>query len=296
MISQRDAFFNKLFQRAREDRDIILVSADMGAPSLDQWRETLPSQYINVGIAEANAIGIATGLAKLGKKVYVYAIAPFITLRCYEQIKLGPCTHNLPITIVGVGAGFSYEDSGPTHHTLEDVSIMSTLPHMCVVTITDSVMASHFANSRPSGPVYLRLDRSVTEPIYTRDLDFSFGYGIIQADPDYRTVVFTQGDLVHSFIGAKCTLIDLFSIPWKPELGRTLKKIHPHMYRDQPCRIILAEENLQSPLYEHITKELGFPPTMHIRVDKKYTYEYGGRENIRKQYGLDMTTLRSLVV
>ena len=144
MISQRDAFFNRLFEYAKEDKDIILVSADMGAPSLDQWRLTLPSQYVNVGIAEANAIGIATGLAKLGKRVYVYAIAPFVSLRCYEQLKLGPCMHNLPITIVGVGAGFSYEESGPTHHTLEDVSIMSTLPHMEVVTITDSVMAEAF--------------------------------------------------------------------------------------------------------------------------------------------------------
>ena len=73
MISQRDAFFNKLFGLAKDNKDIILISSDMGAPSLDKWREELPSQYVNVGIAEQNGIGIATGLSKLGKKCFVYA-------------------------------------------------------------------------------------------------------------------------------------------------------------------------------------------------------------------------------
>jgi len=297
LISQRDAYFNKLFQQAKNDRNIILVSADMGAPALDQWRLELPHQYINVGIAEANAIGIAVGLARAGKKVFTYAIAPFISLRCYEQIKLGPCAHNMPITMIGVGAGFSYEDSGPTHHTLEDFSILATLPHMTVITVTDSVMAVGVAKV-PQGPTYIRLDRAVREPIYNKLTFFDVGYHIVQFNPAWRTVVFTQGDLVHSFYGSPCTLIDIHTFPWKLGLGEELKKLLPFMYRVQACRIILAEENFQSPLYEQLTKEFGFPPMIHLKVDRNlgYTYEYGGRENIRKQYGLDKENLLSLLV
>ena len=292
MISQRDAFFGRLFERAREDKDIILVSADMGAPSLDQWREVLPNQYINVGIAEANAVGIATGLAHVGKKVYTYAIAPFMSLRCYEQIKLGPCVHNLPITLIGVGAGFSYEDSGPTHHTLEDLAIMSTLPNMRVITVTDSVMASMLAAIDEPNPRYIRLDRAGREPFYTDTADFAKGYHIVQRR-DTGPIVFTQGDLVFSFIHEPCTLVDLFSVPWDySQLFADLDNLTISL-----DNYLLVEENFGSPLYERLTKNFGTPPTLHLHVDRRrgYCYEYGGREQLRKVYGLDENSLASLL-
>ena len=162
-ISMRDALWNRIYEIAKNDSDVVIVSADNGAPALDKFRKDLKGQFINTGIAEANTVLVATGLALGGKKVFAYAIAPFITLRCYEQIKIELAAMNIPVTLVGVGAGFSYDDSGPTHHTIEDLSIMRILPNMTVNNISDSVMAAAFADisCKMTSPNYLRLDRKI---------------------------------------------------------------------------------------------------------------------------------------
>ena len=128
-ITMRDTFWNRVYELAKEDKDVIVVAADMGAPALDKFRTDLTNQFVNAGIAEQNAMLISTGLALAGKKVFVYAIAPFITMRCYEQIRNYPAGMDLPVTVVGVGAGFSYEDSGPTHHSIEDITILSNFSY-----------------------------------------------------------------------------------------------------------------------------------------------------------------------
>ena len=99
----RDAIIEKLFLQAEQNRNIILISNDLGAPSLDQFRNQIPHQFINAGIAEQNIISVAAGMALHGKRVFVYSIASFIILRCYEQIKIDLCTMKLPVTILGVG-------------------------------------------------------------------------------------------------------------------------------------------------------------------------------------------------
>ncbi|RMF18923.1 MAG: 1-deoxy-D-xylulose-5-phosphate synthase, partial [Deltaproteobacteria bacterium] len=119
-IGMRDAFFNALYGIAESDPDVYIVSADNGAPSIDQFASNLKQQFIQVGIAEQQMIGMAAGLALEGKKVYTYAICPFITARVYEQIKIDVCAQNLPVTMLGVGAGYAYDIMGPTHHTVED--------------------------------------------------------------------------------------------------------------------------------------------------------------------------------
>ena len=157
--SQRDTFFNSLFELAKEDSRIIVITADCGAPSLDQWREELPCQFINVGIAEQQMIALAAGLALEGKRPYCYAIAPFATLRCYEFIKVDICLMNLPVVIVGVGAGLSYSEAGPTHHATEDIAIMRALPNMRILSISDNEGAQAAALCESETPLYIRLDR-----------------------------------------------------------------------------------------------------------------------------------------
>jgi len=165
-ISMRDSFWSRLYDIAKKDRDVIILAADMGAPALDKFKRDLSSQFVNTGIAEQNTILIASGLTLGGKKVFAYAIAPFITLRCYEQIKVELAAMNIPVTLVGVGAGFSYDESGPTHHTLEDLSIMRTLPNITINNITDNVMATAFADIsyKSTSPNYIR-EISSAKPI-----------------------------------------------------------------------------------------------------------------------------------
>ena len=138
-ISQRDSFWNKIYEIARDDRRVVIVSADMGAPALDQFRLNLPGQFINVGIAEQNGILVASGLAREGKRPFFYAIAPFAVMRPIELVRVNNAIMNIPITIVGVGAGFSYEDSGPTHHLLEDIALMRAFPNITSVDMSSTI-------------------------------------------------------------------------------------------------------------------------------------------------------------
>ena len=185
-LTQRDAFWNKVYQMAFQDKNIVIVSADMGAPSLDKFRRDFPGQFINVGIAEQNAILIASGLAMAGKHPLVYAIAPFITLRCLEQIRVENSIMGIPITIVGVGAGFGYEDSGPTHHMVEDISIIRAMPNIIINSISDNIMAEYVAEKSSQMTItnYVRLDRQPSPDIYRPGHDFSDGLATISEGND----------------------------------------------------------------------------------------------------------------
>jgi len=158
MESQRDVFFSRLFELAKEDDRIVLVTADCGASSLDKWRGELPCQFINVGIAEQQLIMMAAGLALAGKRPYCYAIAPFATLRCVEFVKVDLCLMQLPVVIVGVGAGLSYSEAGPTHHATEDIAVMRALPYIQIASVRNNIDAYYLAHVYDK-PTYIRLDR-----------------------------------------------------------------------------------------------------------------------------------------
>src|SRR3990167_5046729 len=160
MKSQRDAFFDTLYD-IKDDR-IVVLAADCGCLALNQWKGT--KRFINVGIAEQNMISIARGLALSGMRPYCYGIIPFVTMRCLDQTRIA-CMMNLPITIVGIGAGFSYSDSGATHHAIEDIGIMRMLPKMKIASPSNAADASGLARVYDS-PTYIRLDRG-NDALYT---------------------------------------------------------------------------------------------------------------------------------
>jgi len=158
-VDVRDALFDAITDLAKEDKGIILMTADMGAWGLTKFRQHLPEQFINVGIAEQNLVSVAAGLALAGKKPFIYSIAAFVTGRCYDQIKVDLCQMNLPVTIIGSGPGLLYGSEGPTHHTTSDVVIMSVLPNMTIYTVRtadEAVQAVAIAYASKS-PVYIRI-------------------------------------------------------------------------------------------------------------------------------------------
>ena len=126
MKSQRDTFIDKLFDYAKNDKDVVLLSVDMGAPSLDRWREELPDQFIAMGISEQHSINFASGLAQSGKKVYVYYMAAW-SARCFEQIRYSCAMAGSPVTILGNGVALGYAPSGPAHCPNEDIAYMRSL-------------------------------------------------------------------------------------------------------------------------------------------------------------------------
>ncbi len=157
----RRAFAGTLCKLAESDPNIILMTADLGFMVLEPFSDAYPDRFINVGVAEANMIGLATGLASCGYTPYVYSIATFASMRGYEQIRNGPVLHDLPVRIVGVGGGFEYGHAGITHHALEDLGIARIQPGLTVVAPADHMQAAEAirATSDVPGPIYFRIGK-----------------------------------------------------------------------------------------------------------------------------------------
>ncbi len=158
----RKTFVDTLIQLAEEDPRTFLLTADMGYSVLEPFIERFPDRYLNSGITEQATISMAAGLALSGYVVYAYSITPFITKRCFEQIRLDLAYMQTNVKIIGVGAGFEYGVAGATHHATEDLALMRVLPNMMVLAPGDNYEAAalmkeaHYHN----GPVYLRIGRN----------------------------------------------------------------------------------------------------------------------------------------
>jgi transketolase len=161
MRHQRDAFITEVFTRAKVDNDIFLLSADFGAPALDAFREELPGQFIHCGISEQNMVDLAAGLALDGRRVFCYAMAPFVSLRCLEQHKCSAGIMNLPVCTVVAGVGLGYADAGPTHYATEDLACLRAIVNSHVMTASDAEIARLLAADALDRPrfSFVRLDR-----------------------------------------------------------------------------------------------------------------------------------------
>jgi transketolase len=146
---------------ARRDRRIFLLTADLGWSVLEPFAEEFPDRFLNVGVAEQNLAGVATGLAQTGYVPFIYSIANFVSMRCFEQLRNGPVLHHLPVRVVGIGGGYAYGHAGPTHHCLEDLSILRALPGMTVLAPADPAQTRSAvrATADIDGPVYLRVGK-----------------------------------------------------------------------------------------------------------------------------------------
>jgi transketolase len=192
----RNTFIEALCDVAAQDERVWLLTADLGYSVLEQFRDRFPRRYVNVGVAEQNMTGVAAGLARCGKIVFTYSIANFPTLRCLEQIRNDVCYHECSVKVVAVGAGFSYGSLGYTHHGVEDLAIMRSLPNMTVVSPGDPVetrLATAALAAQP-GPAYLRLGKG-KEPIVHANLtpEFTIGKAITVRHGNDLTLICTGG-------------------------------------------------------------------------------------------------------
>lgn len=177
--------------------DVMLLTADLGYSVLERFADSLPSQYANVGVCEQAMAGIAAGLALSGKRVVVYSIANFPTLRCLEQIRNDICYHNLAVTVVAVGGGLAYGPQGYTHHGVEDLGIMSMLPNMAVACPADPVEAAALLPQllERKRPGYLRLGRAGEPLLHAPEKQISLGEVIWLRD-GHDIVFFATGPIL----------------------------------------------------------------------------------------------------
>ena len=173
----RDTFVATLLEAAKTDKNIILMTGDLGYGVLDTFQKELPNQFINSGVNEQAMMGMAAGYASTGKRVFVYSIANFPTLRPLEQIRNDVCLMDNPVVIVSVGAGYAYGNQGYTHHALEDIAVLRALPNMEVIVPADPYETRELTlliiASRK--PTYLRLGKSNEPTIHTAAPKISHG-------------------------------------------------------------------------------------------------------------------------
>ncbi len=176
----RGAFTRTVIELAERDPRIVLLTADLGYLVLEPFAQKFPERFFNVGVAEQNMVGLATGLAESGFIPFLYSIVTFASLRPYEFIRNGPILHQLPVRIAGIGGGFEYGSAGVTHHGLEDVGVMRIQPGITVVAPADAQQTQCAIRSTwdRHGPVYYRLGKD--DKTMVPGLDGRFDLGRVQ--------------------------------------------------------------------------------------------------------------------
>lgn len=230
-IDMRDAFFLELTNTALDDERIIVLSADHGATALIDFEKKMPNRFLNIGIAEQNMISVAAGLASKGRLPVVYGIAPFVSLRVLEQITLDVAAMSLPVTIASIGSGFAYNIDGPTHHGLQDVSAIQSIPQISIMNSSDPKSTREFARatSRSQVPRYVRLEKGMQAELWRKENSwFERGWGTVR-DGDSGGLVLSTGTIVHNvllaaerlekLIGVSVTVVDVHQLEPLPESG-----------------------------------------------------------------------------
>lgn len=304
MPAMRDVFWNRIYERAKEDRRIVILAADFAAPSLDKFRLELPGQFIDLGIAEQNMILMAAGMALEGKKPVCYAIAPFLTMRCFEQTRLYAAGMNLPITLVGVGAGIAYEDSGYTHHAVEDIALMRTLPHMRIFQPCDNATTRQMADMvlNSTSPVYVRLDRYGEDNLIGDAR--TIGSGLNIARPVQEITLLASGNMVMTALaaadnlavkGIRVGVVDACIIPINNER-------FSEVFSGVRGIVTLEEHVLPGGLGGHIL-EIVSDLRLGIAVRRigfdfadGFAKEYGGRRVVHAKYHLDVESVIQAVM
>jgi transketolase len=187
----RAAFIRALITLAEGDPRVALLTGDLGFMVVEPFIDQFPDRFWNVGVAEQNMVGIATGLAEAGYVPFVYSIASFAVLRPYEFIRNGPIAHRLPVRVVGAGGGFEYGLAGPTHHAIEDVAVLRPHPGIAVFTPADhrQADAAVAATAVVDGPVYLRIGKDDHRSVPGLGAQFGLGRAhTVRDGPDVAVV------------------------------------------------------------------------------------------------------------
>ena len=291
----RTAFIDTLRELARIDDRIFLLTADMGYSVFETFRDEFPDRFLNTGIAEQNTIGIAAGLAARGKIVFVYSIIPFVTMRCFEQVRLDLAYNFMNVKLVGVGAGLTYGPLGSSHHALEDIAIMRSLPDMTVLCPGDPIETRELIKRsyEYEGPVYIRLGKNGEPKIHPDETRIEIGKSITVLEGNDLALITTSNMLetgkkwVEEWKqdGVNVSLISMPSL--KPFDSSTVKNLI-----DKEIPIITLEEHSVigglGSIISQVIATTGKPVKFQqIGINDKFSHVVGGHEFQRKKFMLD---------
>jgi len=290
---------NMVYDLAKRDKRVIFIGSDLSPGLLADMKKEMPERWYMEGITEANVIGMAAGLAMEGYVPYVNTIATFITRRCYEQVAVDLCLHELPVRLIGNGGGLVYAPLGPTHLAIEDMAIMRALPNMTVTAVCDAKEMVRLMNCTLDWPhpIYIRLAKG-GDPVVSREEN---GFAIGKAIPmvrarSRRSVVFmATGVMTTNCLAAA----DLLS-----KDGHDASVVHVHTvkpldeetvleFADGAELVVTVEEGTRiggfgSAVTDLLVEKLGvaIPPVLRIGLPDAFPHKYGLQEELFEVYGL----------
>jgi transketolase len=300
----RTTFIETLCEVAEHDERVWLLTGDLGYSVLERFATRFPDRYVNVGVAEQNMASIAAGLARCGKVPFLYSIANFPTFRCLEQIRNDICYHEGSVKIVAVGGGFTYGAQGYTHHGVEDLAIMRSLPGMTVVAPGDPVearLATRAVAALP-GPCYVRLGKSVEPVVHPAEPDFEIGQALLVRPGRDATLISTGGMLKEAVDTAE--RLARVGIDTRVLSMHTIKPLDEEAVVQaarETCVVVTVEEHsvtggLGSAVADVLAASgLRLPRFHKFGVPDRVYHAVGGQEFLRRMAGDLFETVGSLV-
>jgi transketolase len=301
----RDIFLKQLVKEAEANKNIVLITGDLGFKVMDEYREKHPAQFLNAGVAEQNMTGLAVGMALEGKIAITYSIANFSSLKCIEQIRNDACYHNANVKIISVGSGFSYGQLGISHHATEDISIMRALPDITICSpgcdweveeCTKAIIAK-------PGTAYLRLDKASAGN--TRHADESFHLDKARIIRQGQDVCFvTTGGILSEVLKA-AEMLESKKIHSTVVSVHTIKPLDLNTLinaAEKTAGMIVVEEHsveggLASAVAENLM-ELGKNPGFFVRMGLKSEFSsvVGSQEYLRDYYKISARYIEETAV
>lgn len=296
----RDTFVKTLLEIAKKDKNVYIITGDLGFGVLKPFWDELPDQIINAGIAEQNMTSIAAGLALQGKIVYTYSIGNFPTLRCIEQIRNDCAYHDANVKVVCVGGGFVYGSLGMSHHATEDIAMMRALPDVTVVAPGDLVEAACATKAiyETPGTCYLRLGRGGEKQIHEKIDNFEIGKAIKIKDGK-KVAVFSTGAIFDE-VDEACKILEAEGITPAAFTFPTVKPIDKETIlecaKNFDTIITVEEHNLSGGFGSAVAEVLAEDTSVkaklvRIGLDDRYSCIVGSQKYLRKQYSIDAETI-----
>lgn len=288
----RASFFDMLVDLSKDRDDLFVLTADLGFKLFDTFKSQCSDRFYDVGVAEANMIGIAAGLSLTGRNVFCYSIIPFLVMRAYEQIRIDIAYHNLNVKLVGVGGGFTYGMEGITHFGLEDLALMRSLQNMSIVVPADLWEARKLARIACDypGPLYIRLGRTGEPQIHEAEPAFEIGKPMILRDGKQIALI-CLGNMVHIGLqvadllqsrGLSATLVNMHTLkPVDAGFIRQLAGAHEWVFTLEEHNVhggigsLVAEVLIESS-YRGSFKRFGIPDLEKVMGNADYLRAYYG--------------------
>ncbi|VVD82315.1 transketolase [Pandoraea communis] len=297
----RAAFSDALVSAALANPKILLLTGDHGYALFDAFRRACPNQYINCGVAEQNMVGVAAGLARAGFRPVVYGLAAFVPVRVLEQIKIDICYENLPVMLIGDGAGFVYSHLGASHQSMEDVAVTRPLPGLTILSPADryEMAATMQLAFDTRGPVYLRMGKSDRGDVHNGALTLTPGTSLKVRERNREIVLIATGSMVSAAVNLVDAGMqaDVWSIPSIKPLDTTALRGIGARAKD----IFVLEEHvvaggLGSCVAESLADLGADTPRVHrIGVEDRFSAYCGTYEYLLSEHRLDTPTIRKRI-